>query len=427
MDLFDQVMALNTDGSAVRTSGPRAGWKEVVTGPNQTWWVNPTTRQVEKNIITIEDGGLDGMGGVTREIPWGALPSKDSFLDKYSLALIAAAFGGGALAAGGGSGAAAGSAAVGDAAIAGGAGTDALAGGAALGGGSGITPGVTAGGIGGGATGTGLAIPGTGAGLGASGISGAAASGSLAPGFFAAETLAPVLGGATAAAGMGATTAGAAASGGAGSLLSNPSILGAGLGAVSSLLGGGSKPAGTTTTVQDIPEWLKPYAAQGLGGLVDAYNTTPNGVAPVTAAGNEYLQDVIGGDYLNSNPYIDAMFNRAAGQVSAGVNSQFSKAGRYGSGAHTGVLSESLGNLATDIYGKNYATERQNQQQAAALSPSFGNSIINQPFLKGQNLLQGVNSIKGGTTSTPYFQNQLGDLLGGALGGAALGKLFGAF
>ncbi len=221
----------------------------------------------------------------------------------------------------------------------------------------------------------------------------------------------------------GGGTTGAAASG-LGSILGNPNLIGAALGAGASLFGGGNSPAGSTTTTQDIPEWLKPFAMQGMTGLTNAYNATPDGVAPVTAAGNQYLMDVIGGGYLNNNPYLDAMFDRASGKVAAGVNSQFSSAGRYGSGAHTGVLTEGLGNLATDIYGKNYATERANQQAAAGGSAAFGNNLISQPFLKGQNLLQGVNSIRGGTTTQPYFQNRTADLLSGAVGGSILGNFF---
>lgn len=234
---------------------------------------------------------------------------------------------------------------------------------------------------------------------------------------------------------VGSGTAGAASTGilgsglstgvaGLDSVLSNPALIGAGLGAAGSLLGGGNEPAGNVTTTQDIPEWLKGYAKAGMGGLLEAFKTSPGGVNPLTAQGAGYLSDVIGGDYLNNNPYLDAMFNRAAGQVGSRVNSQFTSAGRYGSGAHQGVLGESLGNLATDIYGGNYARERANQQAAALGSGAFGNMLIDQPFRPGQNLLSGVNSIKGGTTTSPYFNNQFGDLLSGSMGGALIGKMF---
>src|SRR3990167_2189235 len=207
-----------------------------------------------------------------------------------------------------------------------------------------------------------------------------------------------------------------------GSLGSNPALWGAGLGALLASNGGGSNPSGTITTTEDIPEWLKLYANVGLGGLTDAYSQSPGGISPVTQAGGGYLQDTIGGNYLNSNPYLDSMYDKAAGKVSAGVNSLFSKGGRFGSGAHQGVLGDTLSGLATDIYGGNYAAERTNQQNAALSSGTFGNFMIDQPFRPGQNLLTGVGSIRGSTKTEPYFQNKNADLLSGILGGSLLGK-----
>ena len=110
--------------------------------------------------------------------------------------------------------------------------------------------------------------------------------------------------------------------------ISGNKALGAGLGALAGVLGG-SKQAGTTTTVEDLPEWAKPYAITGLSGMADAYNAAP-GMSPITLAGGDYMQDVIGGKYLTNNPYLDAVYDKAAGKVGSGVNSLFSKAGRYG-------------------------------------------------------------------------------------------------
>lgn len=83
--------------------------------------------------------------------------------------------------------------------------------------GSGITPGISASGIGGGGLGTGLTAGSTAGGIGGgalgTGISAGGASGALAPGFFASESLAPILGG------LGSASAGASALGGLGDLL----------------------------------------------------------------------------------------------------------------------------------------------------------------------------------------------------------------
>lgn len=85
------------------------------------------------------------------------------------------------------------------------------------------------------------------------------------------------------------------------------------------------------------------------------------------------------GSMLNSNPYLDDMFDQAAGRVGEqfskytmpGVTSMFAGAGRYGSNQHeegmrsaTSSFGDTLNNLATSIYGGNYANERNLQQQA---------------------------------------------------------------
>ena len=113
------------------------------------------------------------------------------------------------------------------------------------------------------------------------------------------------------------------------------------------------------------------------GRISDVQSRVNTGVDPRTQAA---LGQTASGAMLNANPYLDAQFNRAAQNVSdqfkntvtPGINQTFGAAGRTGSRAHTGAMGEAqgnlgdtLGNLATDIYGGNYATERQNQLAAA--------------------------------------------------------------
>lgn len=144
-------------------------------------------------------------------------------------------------------------------------------------------------------------------------------------------------------------------------------LLGGGLGA----LQGGNRPAGTTTT------------------------TTNQTLAP---GGLQQLQNTISGQYLDpaSNPYLNQTYDAAARQITPRVNSLFEASGRYGSGAHQGVLGQSLADLGTSIYGGNYNAER--ARQLAAAGTSIGNTVQN-----------------------PYFTNPLGGALSGALAGGVLG------
>lgn len=117
--------------------------------------------------------------------------------------------------------------------------------------------------------------------------------------------------------------------------------------------------------------------------------------------GLDQLGKVVAGDYLNANPYLDATFNQASKGVTKayndvvipGITSRFGLSGRSGSPAEAyGVsgaqqnLGDSLSGLATQIYGGNYANERQLQQQASGLLPAFNLDLLNQQYAKRSGL-----------------------------------------
>lgn len=123
-------------------------------------------------------------------------------------------------------------------------------------------------------------------------------------------------------------------------------------------------------------------SAQNSGNAYAGYLGNLGGSAP--NATNDYqrpLRDTANGAYLNANPYLDQTYNSAAGAVTRAyqtatapqADTVFERAGRYGSGAMANArhqnqldLGTSLDNLATDIYGKNYANERSYQNAAAS-------------------------------------------------------------
>ncbi len=105
-------------------------------------------------------------------------------------------------------------------------------------------------------------------------------------------------------------------------------------------------------------------------------------------AGGDALNATASGSMLTGNPYLDSMYDIAARKVKDNTNSAFAAAGRYGSGAHTDVLARDLGDLATNMYGAQYDSERNRQMQAATeLGNRQAQSIANQ--------MQGETSIAG--------------------------------
>lgn len=154
---------------------------------------------------------------------------------------------------------------------------------------------------------------------------------------------------------------------------------------------------------------LKYYSGSTVAGLSDQTQGALQGItnmgmqgAPFMASGNNLLNQTLQGGYLNSNPYLDQTYDRAAQAVTRnfsdavmpGLGAQFSMAGRLGSGAHQNAadwamtnLGNSLGGLATDIYGGNYAQERQNQMGALGMVPGMqqaGFYGLNQALGAGQ-------------------------------------------
>src|SRR5574343_704381 len=106
---------------------------------------------------------------------------------------------------------------------------------------------------------------------------------------------------------------------------------------------------------------LRPDAQNGVfGGLIDR---TQAGYG----VGNDALMKTASGGMLGGNPYLDEVLKTSSARAAYGVNGQFAGAGRYGSGAHTGVLADRLGGIETNARMQNYNTERQNQLNAAGI------------------------------------------------------------
>ena len=102
----------------------------------------------------------------------------------------------------------------------------------------------------------------------------------------------------------------------------------------------------------------------GAGILQNTVNQTQGGLG----AGMAGLTATANGANLTGNPYLDAVLGKGMQDSANAVNSQFSAAGRYGSGAHAGSLARELGGLDQQARLSNYQTER--GRQAAARSRS---------------------------------------------------------
>jgi|TARA_R100000234_G_scaffold113765_1_gene88422 hypothetical protein len=251
-----------------------------------------------------------------------------------------------------------------------------------------------------------------------------------------------------------------------------------------------SKGAGEARSVQNVEPWetQAPYLQSGFERAEALYNAPgPNyypgqtyvdfspqtttalnlaeqrataGSPLVRQAQSELLKQAQG-QYLSptTNPYIQNLFNQMAGDVTSGVQSQFSRAGRLGSAANQAVLADSLGDLATRVYAPNYQMERQNMQNALMTAPQMAQTDYDDitrlrqigaereglqeaaladamnryqyqqalPYEKLRNYQAATGGSYGQTTTNmqPLQRNLAAGMLSGGLAGAEIGSMLG--
>lgn len=242
----------------------------------------------------------------------------------------------------------------------------------------------------------------------------------------------------------------------------------------------GSNPTNvTTTTAAEPSEFVRPYLTEAFDQAQNLFqsevpNFYPNQTYtdfspetetalqlatarainnPLLNSSQSEINNILQGNYLNpaSNPYSTALYNQIAGDVTSGVQSQFSKAGRLGSAANQSVLAEELGKVANQVYGDQYNRERDRMFQATQLAPQLAAADYQdiqalggvgqtreamemakiqdamsrfdfeqqKPYYKLREYLASIGSPYAQTTNVtkPVFRNTGAGLLGGALQG----------
>ena len=211
---------------------------------------------------------------------------------------------------------------------------------------------------------------------------------------------------------------------------------------------------------------LVPAAQQQLLGTIQG--NFLGGPRLVTDPATGQVTTVAGG-----NPYLEAAllpgFQAAQRQYEGATNtalSNFSRAGRYGSGAMQGALTNIGGEFARALTGQagqlgfaNYGDERGRQMAAIGAAPSLAaqdyadiqqmanigqqteayqemalQDAINRynfaqqaPYARLQSFLSGAYGAPSGMQQvTPVYRNPIGSALGGALAGSQFGPMLGA-
>jgi hypothetical protein len=221
------------------------------------------------------------------------------------------------------------------------------------------------------------------------------------------------------------------------------------------------KGGGGQTSSTSMPKWMKPYVTYGLNEAQSLYQSanpqyypgqtwidpsaqtqaalqaTQNRALmgnPLLPAAQQQQQDVIGGQYLQNNPYFNQALQGAAQastqQYYDAINQATSGAagaGRYGSNAMqeqqqraAGQLANALTNQAGQLAYQNYGAERGRQEAAAAGAPGLAQADyfdINQLLQAGQ-MGEGYqqNALEGDVARFNFQQNVPSQKLASYLG-----------
>ncbi len=138
-------------------------------------------------------------------------------------------------------------------------------------------------------------------------------------------------------------------------------------------------------------------AVNRLTGAADMYNSDAmNKLATGDTSSATNLSNMANGSMIGNNAAFNEALQNTLNNTASTINSNMSGAGRYGSGAHTGVMSNQLGQVATNAMANQYNQDVQNMMTA--------NSQIDSANL---GKLSGLNSLYQG------YSNAAGNQLAG--------------
>lgn len=158
--------------------------------------------------------------------------------------------------------------------------------------------------------------------------------------------------------------------------------------------GGGGGGSTTTNSVDPRFNQLIDYATQTAGRVnssgftpyggqryADMNDTQKAGISMIQnrAAGgdptmnqaNETLQQTLKGG--QTNPYLDSLVSKAQGGVMGNMGALQARSGSFGNSGIAEQGAKQMGDIATQMYGNAYNTDRANQMAALNLAPSYGN------------------------------------------------------
>jgi len=190
----------------------------------------------------------------------------------------------------------------------------------------------------------------------------------------------------------------------------------------------------TNDTYQSGKGTANDISGQFAGLVPDLLQRQRDGDPTINAA-QGYAQDVLGGNYLNNNPHLQGIIDQTNDSVIDNTNAGIGMRGQTGGSAQYEGLSKNLAENEGRLRWQDYATERQNMNNMAAMSPSLaagqqiplgaamaaGESAVNLPWVGANNSARNTAGLLGQYTNQEQKQSGgfFGDLLLSAMANAS--------
>lgn len=200
-------------------------------------------------------------------------------------------------------------------------------------------------------------------------------------------------------------------------------------------------------------KWATPYAKDAANKVQSVYDANAANLAELSSNANDILKQMqgaysaaggVGGDasafyktvldgkYLDAgNPYLQGIIDKTNRGVTDNTNSQFTLAGRYGSGAHTDVLSRALADAENQLRYQDYDSQLNRMMDAASGSTAADSARAQAQAAAAQSLLaQQALAAELPYKGTESLANSLGQLFNGGVSkqtqsGGMLGQILG--
>lgn len=177
----------------------------------------------------------------------------------------------------------------------------------------------------------------------------------------------------------------------------------------------------------DVFTSTQPQLEKFAGMQRDTYGRLAPGAEQGISGAQGLVNSNLAGDRLNGNPYLDAVIGKGREGIRDSVNDIFGTAGRFGSGAHQGIMADRIGDYENQMRFQNYGMERGYQQDAIGDaqnlmggSQSLLNNAAELPWIGVQAANGAVRQASNGYgTQTTKSRGALGPLLAQAAGNAA--------